>query len=134
MKAKTGNIKTKLRNKTDKLLQDYIRLKHQGETCFACGERKVSVGHHFIPVSNSNALRYYVPNLIPLCKNCHCLVHTQPHLVEPKICFFMGSDWYEDLMQTKRKLVKTTLGWYQMNFDILSQMYNEEISRRENRK
>jgi hypothetical protein len=115
--------KQTLRNKTDKLLQDYIRAKHGGTLCYACGERLVTVGHHFVSKKNSLALRYYLPNLIPLCKSCHYLVHNQPHLVEPKICYFMEKDWYEDLMTEKRKGAKFTLEWVQTNYNILSDLY-----------
>ena len=111
----TGGMmsKNKLRDKADRMLQDYIREKYKDELCYACGERLVMVGHHFVNKSASNALRFYLPNIIPLCKNCHCLVHCQPHLVEPKICFLMGKSWYEDLMTEKRRQIKTTKEWYE---------------------
>ena len=114
--------KQTLRNKADKLLQDYIRAKHGGTFCYACGKRPVIVGHHFVSQKNSLALRYYLPNIIPLCKQCHYLVHNQPHLVEPKICYFMGEEWYEDLMTEKRKGAKFTLEWVELNYKILQDL------------
>lgn len=105
------NQKQKIRLQADKLLQDYIRAKHFGELCWVCGERPIICGHHFVSVKNSLALRYYLPNSIPICKQCHSLVHCQPHLVEPKICFKLGQEWYEDLMEVKRRGVKFNLEW-----------------------
>ena len=125
------STKTTLRNKADKFLQEYIRLKYKDILCYACEEKLVTVGHHFVPVGNSNALRYCIPNIIPLCRDCHCKVHTQPHLVNPKICFLMGKDWYEKLMKIKQQFVKTNLIWYQDKFDKMQELYSVELSRRE---
>ena len=101
--------KQQIRKKADKLLQDYIRLKHN--KCWVCEKEPVSCGHHFIPVSNSSATRFYLPNIIPICKGCHYLVHSQPHLVEPKISFKLGEKWYNDLLEKKRQPVKFTKAW-----------------------
>jgi len=118
--------KATLRRKADKLLQDYIRLKHKGELCWVCGERYITCGHHFIPVSNSTATRYYIKNLIPICKNCHFKVHSQPHLVEPVLCFKLGEEWYNDLMETKKfGGIKTNTQWYQTQYNILEALYKE---------
>ena len=117
------NKKAVIRRKADNVLQDYIREKHK--LCWVCGERYVVCGHHFIPCSNSNAVRYYIPNLIPICQSCHFKVHSQPHLVEPVICFKLGQEWYNDLIETKRQGVKTNLGWYKMNLKILEELIEE---------
>jgi len=117
--------KQKLRLKADKLLQDYIRKAYK-ELCWVCGERAVVCGHHFIPVSNCLATRYYLPNLIPICKECHFKLHIQPHLVEPVICFKMGDIWYEDLMQVKRYGAKFTREWIQIQYDILKDLYEKQ--------
>lgn len=120
--------KSALRKRADKALQDYIREKHKDELCWVCGERYIICGHHFIPCSNSNATRYYLPNLIPICKECHFKIHSQPHLVEPIICFKLGKEWYEDLLETKRQGVKTNLAWYKMHLKILEEL-NDSKSR-----
>lgn len=117
--------KARLRKQADKTLQDYIRAKHKDELCWICGERHIVCGHHFIPCSNSNATRYYVPNLIPICKECHSKVHTQPHLVEPKICFKLGESWYKDLEEVKKQGVKANLEWYQTNAKILEDLLHD---------
>lgn len=121
---KTPSWKT-LRNKADKALMDYIRAKHRAELCWVCGGKWVSVGHHFIHKSSSNALRYYLPNIIPICKECHCLVHSQPHLVEPNICFKLGQDWYEDLLAVKRQGVKANREWYEINLKAIEELLAE---------
>lgn len=106
--------KTTLRNKADKLVQEYIRLKYT--KCLVC-DRKVRVGHHFFTKASSNALRYYEPNIIPLCQECHCLIHAQPHLIQPKICFIMGEEWYQNLLDIKRQGIKANKEWYQAMYD-----------------
>ena len=107
--------KQKLRDEADKALQQYV-MKDRPK-CFVCG-KPAYCGHHFINKANSTALRYYLPNLIPICINCHSRVHTQPSLVEPIICFRKGEKWYKDLMREKRKTIRTT-----------NQFYLEAISR-----
>jgi hypothetical protein len=104
-----------LRAKADRLLQEYIRKKNK--KCFVCCERPVYCGHHFFTKASSNALRYYLPNIIPICKECHCLVHAQPHLVVPKICFYFGEIWYTDLLVAKRQHVDVSAEWYQSKID-----------------
>lgn len=113
------------RKKADKLLQDYIRAKHKGELCWVCGDRQIVCGHHYFPVSNSNATRYYLPNLIPICRDCHIKAHTQPHLVNPVIDFKLGREWYDDLLEVKRQGVKANLEWYEMNYAILQAMMDK---------
>jgi 5-methylcytosine-specific restriction endonuclease McrA len=108
--------KNSIRTKADDVLQDYIR--RTFPYCLVCSDQ-VSCGHHFVPKSNSNALRYYLPNIIPICRRCHSKVHTQPHLVEPKICFTLGKDWYDDLMAKKGEYVKANLLWYRENLERL---------------
>ncbi len=114
--------KALLRNKADKLLQQYIRLKY--DDCLVCGN-DINCGHHFITKASSNALRYYLPNIIPICKHCHCLVHSQPHLVEPKICYALGQDWYDDLINVKRAGIKENECWYNINIDTLQSLVTE---------
>lgn len=114
--------KEQIRKKADKLLQEYIRLKYK--FCLVCGE-PISCGHHFFPCSNSNATRYYLPNLIPICRDCHCRVHTQPHLVNPRICFLMGEEWYKDLIEVKCEGVKANAEWYQSNLKELERLIDE---------
>ena len=109
-KKKIKHISLKaLRKRADKLIQEYIRLKYK--KCMVCNN-PMPAGHHFFTKANSNALRYHISNIIPLCQSCHCLVHTQPHLVTPKISFYMGEDWYNELLDIKKQYVKANKEWY----------------------
>ena len=115
--------KRKLRNKADKLFQEYLKEKHS--LCLVC-ENYTTVIHHFIPKANSNALRYNIKNGIPLCQSCHYKVHTQPHLIEPIICFKLGQEWYNDLIKVKQEKVKANLTWYETQLLILENLKNGE--------
>lgn len=120
--------KEQIRLKADKLLQDYIRTKHKGELCWVCGERPIVCGHHFYPVSNSMATRYYIPNIIPICKECHFKVHSQPHLVHPTLCFKLGQEWEQDLLETKLQGVKFTKEWIETQYKILTELLEGQIN------
>ena len=103
--------KSTLRNKCDKLLQDYIKAKYKTVCCYLCGSNYATVGHHFVYKSQSNATRYYLPNIIPLCQNCHCLIHAQPSMSNAKITLKMGQEWFNDLEEVKRQGQKFTTEW-----------------------
>jgi hypothetical protein len=120
--------KETIRRKADDLLMDYIRAKHKGELCYVCGDEPIICGHHFVSKKNSMALRYYLPNIIPIGVKCHNLVHCQPHLVEPKICFDMGKAWYEDLMEVKRQGVKFNLEWITTQHNIIKELLEGQIN------
>jgi len=117
-KIKKPNKKT-LRNKADRLLQEYIRIKHKGETCYLCGVNPVSVGHHFIYKSQSLALRYVLDNIIPLCNNCHCLIHNQPSRQNARICFKRGEQWFNDLEEVRKSGAKFTKEWIETKLQVL---------------
>jgi len=103
------NIKT-LRNKADKLMQ--IAIKNQYPNCWVC-HKPTNCGHHFFTKKSSNVLRYEMLNIIPLCRNCHCLIHNQPFLIEPKITFKMGEEWYKKLLEIKQHVIKANRDWYE---------------------
>jgi len=115
--------KKTLRNKADKLLQQYIKMKHK--KCFIpeCS-KPINCGHHFVTKAHSNGLRYYLVNIVPLCLDHHCLVHNQPWKVEPLICFKKGKAWYNILMKAKEVPIKTNLSWYQSNVEFLERKIN----------
>jgi len=92
-----------LRNKCDKLLQEYYVPKNP--QCYVCGG-KTSEMHHFIPKSQSRYLRYHIDNLVPLCKGCHFAHHTKGDTsVGAKIGFIKGEKWFDDL-QLKRRIIQ----------------------------
>jgi hypothetical protein len=51
----------------------------------------------------------------------------QPHLVVPLICFFMGQEWYDDLIEVKRAGIKETIEWYQINIETLKLKLEELV-------
>ena len=114
--------KSTLRNKCDKLLQDYIKAKHKGELCWLCGNRPMSVGHHYVLKSQANSTRFYLPNIIPLCQNCHCDIHSHPSMNNAKIAFKLGKEWYDDLEDRKHQGQKFSTEWVKTNFDILTDL------------
>lgn len=114
-----------LRRKNDALLQQYIRIKHKGEICMLCGEREITVGHHFIRKSQSNALRYYLPNIIPLCNNCHCAIHTQQGVQNAKVALHMGKEWLDELENVKRYSQKFTLEAMEHYNEVLTDLLKE---------
>ena len=109
MKRKKSN-KTKLKEKLEKLLKEYIR-KRDNMTCQWCG--KVVQGSnchvsHVIPKSHGNVLRFDIMNLKILCFHCHLgCWHKNP---------IEAAEWFkgkfplrwEYLQQEKEKLVKFT--------------------------
>lgn len=121
-KPKRRDPKKTLRNKADKLLQTLIKTMYP--ECLVCGQ-PINCGHHFVTKASSLALRYYVPNIIPICKKHHCLVHAQPSLVEPHICFALGQEWFDDLMEAKKIKVKESVEFYQDHIDRLTNFINE---------
>ena len=118
------NKKT-LRKSADKLLQTWVH--HRYNACLVCDSSVGLIGHHFFTKASSNALRYYLPNIVPLCKACHCRVHMQPHLIVPKICYIMGQEWYDDLIEIKRAGIKETIEWYEINIETLKLKLEEPI-------
>jgi len=121
-KPKRRDPKKTLRNTADKLLQKLIKTMYP--SCLVCGQ-PINCGHHFVTKASSLALRYYLPNIIPICQKHHCLVHAQPSLVEPTICFVLGEDWYDGLMDAKKEKVKENMEFYQEHIDKLTKLINE---------
>lgn len=109
-KKKTKSIKT-LRNKADKLLQQWGRKEYSG--CFVCNSPEFCL-HHVITKSSSAALRYDPANLLPLCNKHHCLIHKQPALITAQITVRLGKKWVDYLSKNKfNPNLKTNKGYYQ---------------------
>lgn len=106
---KTKSVAT-LRRRADRLFQ--IAFVRDNPTCLVCG-KPTSAGHHYVPKSQSNNLRYVMNNMIPLCMGCHFRHHTtgDPMIVET-ILKVKGKEWADDLNKKRRipcKLNKTFL-------------------------
>ena len=104
--------KKRLKNKADKLLREYIKTKYP--RCKLCGN-PTSAGHHIIPKSRSNAVRYYLPNIIPLCQGCHGLWHNtqDPRLFERMKKLMGGEKWWKDLLIKSKKKSKRNMKVYE---------------------
>lgn len=123
MRKKLKSIKY-LRNKCDRLLQELVRLVYK--KCEICGG-ELSCGHHFIPKSVSSFLRYYWPNIIPICVKCHIGIELRKaHLITAKIVLGRGAEWLKDLEQKSRLYVKTDRFYYEGVIKKLSLAFNKE--------
>ena len=93
---KKKQTRKSLTTKANRLLQDYMRIKHKGERCEICG-KPFTVSHHFIPKKNSIALRYDEKNLILLCRDCHFRIHRTPkrYALVAQIGLQRGGEWIE---------------------------------------
>ena len=93
-----------LEKKADKLLQQhYVPI---NPNCIVCGGM-TSEMHHVIYKSQSNALRYFSGNLVPLCKKCHCRHHLSgdPNILAT-IIKVKGQDWFDDLQARRHTITK----------------------------
>ena len=120
--------KSTLRNKADRLLQEYIRIKYKGELCWHCGDKYVTVGHHFVYKAQSLSCRYYLPNIIPLCRDCHLYAHRWQNIFAAKIRGKLGEDWFDELEAKRIARVKFTSGWINTEYQILKQLLEGQIN------
>lgn len=97
------------RNKADRALQEWGRRKYT--KCLVC-KKPVSCLHHYYPKSTSSSLRYYEPNLIPICNGCHFSHHNGNPAIQNKINEVMGDAWLKDLRSKKNKIIKISIGYY----------------------
>jgi len=86
----------KIKNKwTDKKFQEYLIKKNP--YCLLCGDLTVC-HHHFFHKGSNTQLRYTEENLIPVCNNCHLLIHNkQRKELEEIIINKKGKEWYNNL-------------------------------------
>lgn len=103
-----------MRNKCDKLLTPIIKILYP--YCLLQGSQNCAhvtqVAHHHVHKSQSNRLRYEIPNLIPLCNACHMMLHANESYWASKIVQIRGLAWFEELERMKNELVKTDIHWY----------------------
>jgi len=93
-----------LEKQADKLYQlKLIRLKPQS----AVSGQPTEVIHHFIPKSQSNALRYDYENGVPLTNKEHARHHLSgdPAIVA-KVIEFYGMGWFDDLQSRRHQICK----------------------------
>jgi 5-methylcytosine-specific restriction endonuclease McrA len=98
-----------VRNKCDNLLTPIIKKMYP--YCLLTGQ-PTEVAHHHVKKSESNALRYYIPNLIPLTHKAHMALHSHETIYSSKIVAIRGIEWWDDLERMKRTTVKTDVHFY----------------------
>jgi hypothetical protein len=119
MKAKS---KSYWQRRADKLLQELGRETYK--SCLVCG-RPMNCLHHYYTKASSNNLRYYWPNLIPLCAGCHLQHHCGNPDIQNKINQIKGEEWLADLNKQKKMFLKSnTLTYYREMYEKLKQLTN----------
>ena len=116
MKKKTSV--QKLRNQCDKLLTPAVKKMYPKS--ILSGE-PTEVAHHFIKKSKSTALRYYLPNLIPLTHKEHLRLHCNESYWSGVIIKKKGIEWFKDLEKKKNQIVKADKWWYEEQLNHLKE-------------
>ena len=107
-RAKLPTVKT-MRNKCDALLTPIIKKLYP--YCIFTGE-PTEVAHHAIKKSTASALRYYLPNLIPLTHKAHLRLHSDEITWTGRLIQIKGMEWWEDLERERRKPMKCDVHYY----------------------
>ena len=103
---KERQVLRNLEKKADCLLQ--IKFKEKNNICIVCGQQS-SCGHHVVFKSQSNALRYSINNLVPLCAKCHTRLHfSGDPAILGTIIKVKGLDWFDQLQKERHKICKHT--------------------------
>lgn len=110
-----------LRNKADKLFQEYLRDKNK--YCEMCG-KPLSTHHHFYPKSSSSALRYVEENMISVCVGCHLGFHSNRSSdFTGRLIKQRGIKWFNSLQLKRSVITKATIGYYK---EIISRYENKD--------
>lgn len=121
--AKRSKLPTvkKMRNKCDALLTPIIQKMYP--KCIFTGE-PTQVAHHAIKKSTSSALRYYLPNLIPLTHYAHLRLHSDEILWTGKLIEIKGLEWWQDLMAKKEVYTKCDVHHYISEYARLKEIHD----------
>ena len=98
----SGRDIEKLRHKADALYQQVGKKLHPKSILSGAPTQVI---HHRIKKSESNNLRYYLPNGVPLTNIEHDSIHSRGKSVELDIDAKMGNDWTNDLLE-KRRIIR----------------------------
>ena len=109
----------KLQKDCDKLLTPIIK-KLYPFSIFSGAPTEVA--HHHVHKSKSNALRYYIPNLIPLTHAEHQALHHNESYHASRIVAIRGVEWFQDIERMKRTTVKTDRFYYMEHLERLRGM------------
>jgi len=81
--------------------------------CIFCG-KQANTCHHFIRQSRSNYLRCDKRNLIPICTEEHCKLHSGYEQIYTGILIKkLGQKWFDDLERDSTIRIKDNLGFWQ---------------------
>ena len=119
-KKKLPTVKS-MRNKCDALLTPII--KKMNPHCIFTGE-ETQVAHHAIKKSTSSALRYYIPNLVPLTHKSHMRLHSDEILWTGRLIAIKGLDWWQDLEEKKNEYVKCDVHHYIEEYARLKKLHD----------
>ena len=108
VRSKLPKLST-MRNKCDALLTPIIKKMHP--YCIFTGQ-ETQVAHHAIKKSTSSALRYYLPNLIPLTHQAHLRLHCDEITWTGRLVAIKGMDWWEDLERERKRAMKIDIHYY----------------------
>lgn len=111
-----------MRNKCDKLLTPIIKIMHP--KCLLC-PNPTQVAHHHVHKSKSTRLRYYIPNLINLCHQCHVRLHNNESYWASMIVKIRGVEWFRDLELKNREIVKADVHYYIEEHKRLEELYKQ---------
>lgn len=111
-----------IQKKCDALLTPIIKLMYP--TCVLTGE-PTEVAHHAIKKSTSSALRYYLPNLVPLTHKAHLRLHCDEITWTGRLIAIKGMEWWEDLERERRKPIKTDVHYYLAELERLQAIYDD---------
>lgn len=115
MKTRKQSISS-LKKKADKLMQEVLVSKYP--SCLVC-KGKTFCGHHFVPKSQSNTLRYDFFNLVPLCKKCHARHHlSEDPAIVVAIVEEYGRDWVLDLLSRRKNKQSMTKKYLNSIIDV----------------
>lgn len=121
-RVKLPTVKS-MRNKCDALLTPIIKKMYP--YCLFTGE-PTEVAHHHVKKSESSALRYYIPNLIPLTHKAHMALHSHETLYSSRIVAIRGVAWWNDLEEKKREFTKCDVHFYIENYNRLKGILDGE--------
>ena len=120
LKRKSKTPVALLRERADALCTP-VAMKLHPKCELLCG-RDTQVGHHYIRKAKSNALRYYIPNLIGLCNNCHGELHKWNETIcSNRIRDIRGEDWWKDIYARKESYCKVDRFFYENGYRTLNE-------------
>lgn len=116
----------KLQKDCDNLMTPIAKKLHplcelRGDSCTI----NTQVGHHYYKKSQSNSLRYYIPNICGLCNKCHCALHSRETPNSNKLRDKRGEEWYADIQRVLNSYCKVDRIYYEENFIRLNKLLNE---------